>query len=139
MLRSFCSTADPSDALRMNAVALKLAALCAAGDALRRLIRDANIRIRLIAATCLLATDRGDAGAGAVLVGALGDPDARVRKAAPNLVESLGASGAAFLGVLKERHGLEEEVELRDVLAPVIDRLVPEAGSDLQPVVGSFE
>jgi len=97
---------------------------------MRRLIGDANSRIRLIAASCLLPIDPGDARAGAVLLEALGDPVPRIRKAALDLVASLGTGGAAFLEGLKERGRLEADAEVRASLAPLLERLVNQAGAD---------
>ena len=123
-------TSDPSDGLRMNAaMALKVAAPGAVGDVMRHLVGDVNLRIRLIAASCLLPADPGNAEAGAVLMEALGHPALRVRKAALELVESLGAGGAAFLGGLSKRNGLEEDPDLRDALARLIERLAPPVGA----------
>ena len=61
---------------------------------MQRLVADPNSRVRLIAAGSLLSADASNAVAGAVLMEALGDPALRVREAALELVESLGASGA---------------------------------------------
>ena len=108
-------------------MALKVAGPGAVGDVMRHLIGDVNLRIRLIAASCLLPADPGNVEAGAVLMEALGHPALRIRKAALELVESLGAGGVAFLGGLKKRDGLEEEPELRDALARLIERLAPPA------------
>ena len=66
---------------------------------------------------------------------ALGDPVLRVRKAALELVESLGPGGSAFLNALKDREGLEEEAESRITLSRVIDRLENFTWADSQPVV----
>ena len=117
-------------------MALKVAGPGAVGDVMRHLIRDVNLRIRLIAASCLLPADPGNAEAGAVLMEALGHPALRVRKAALELVESLAAGGAAFLGGLNKRDGLEEEPELRDALARLIERLAPPVGTNPEPVTG---
>jgi HEAT repeat protein len=131
-------TADPSEGLRINAaMALRDAPGGAAREAMQHLVEDANGRIRLIAASALLAADPGNTKAGAVLVEALSDPALRVRKAALSLVESLGAGGAAFLEVLRNRAGLEEEEELRDVLARLIELLEAQPGSGPQPGSGS--
>ncbi len=65
------------------------------------LVADPNPRVRLIAAGSLLAAEPGNADAGAVLVEALGDPALRVRKAALELVESLGSQRRQFLEGLK--------------------------------------
>ena len=68
------------------------------------------------------------------MVEALGDPVLRVRKATLELVESLGPGGAAFLEALKDRDGLEEEAELRNVVDRLIERLENQAGAAPQPV-----
>ncbi len=107
-------TTDPSDAMRMNAaLALKLAAPRAAGEAMRHLIGDANLRIRLIAASCLLGTDPANAKASAVLREALSDPALRIHQAALELVESLGTTGAAFLEDWKKHDKLDAEADER--------------------------
>ena len=108
----------------------------AVGEAMRPLLEDANLRIRLIAAGSLLAADSGDAKAGAVLVEALSDPSPRLRKAALELVESLGAGGGAFLEDLKKREELEVEPELRDVVARLIERLTPQVEANLLSASG---
>ncbi len=89
-------TADPDDGLRINA-ALALELAPPAAEAMRHLLEDANVRVRLVAARSLLCADPGDARAGAVLLEALADADPRARKAALGLAESLGPAGAAFL------------------------------------------
>ena len=115
---------DPDEGLRLRAVmALKLAPAAAVTEALRRLVADPNSRIRLIAAGCLLTTDPGDAEAGAVLVEALADPSPRIRKAALDLVDSLGAGGSGFLEALKDRETLEAEGDIRDRLTRLVERL----------------
>jgi len=106
--------ADDSDAVRLNAAtALKLAAPRAADEVMRHLIGDANIRIRLIAASCLLATDPGNVQAGDVLREALSDPAPRIRQAGQELLESLGAGGAPILEGLKNRDRLAGEAPAR--------------------------
>ena len=127
-------TADPGDGVRLSAaLALEAAPPGAAHEAMQHLAGDANWRIRLVAANSLLAADPGDARAGAVVVAALGDPAPRVRKAALDLVESLGTNGGTFLEALTERAGLEQEEDLRDVLARLSERLGDQAGPDPQP------
>ena len=128
-------TADPSDSLRMNAaLALKLAAPRAASEAMGHLIGDVNSRIRLIAASCLLVTDPANASAGAVLVEALSDQAPRIRKAALELVDSLGTGGVAYLEALKERDRLEADPEVRVSLARLFERLQSQAGATSLPV-----
>jgi HEAT repeat protein len=127
--------ADAHDGLRMNAaMALKLAPAGAVGEVMQHLVADPNSRVRLIAASFLLAAGLGGAEAGAVLVEALGDPALRVRRAALELVESLGTGGAAFLEGLKQRAGLEGEADLQDALARLIERLEIQAEVEIQPV-----
>jgi hypothetical protein len=90
---------------------------------MRHLVEDPNTRVRLIAASCLLSVDPGDAKAGAVLVEALGDPAPRVRKGALELVETLGPAGAVFVKTLKQCVGLEGEPEMRAAFARLVERL----------------
>jgi HEAT repeat protein len=117
-------TADANDGLRMNAVtALKAAPAGAVGEAMQHMVADPNSRVRLIAASFLLAAGLGNAEAGAVLVEVLSDPTPRVRKAALELVESLGPGGSEFINALKDRDGLEGEAELRGTLTRLIERL----------------
>ena len=121
----------------MNAaLTLKLAPAGAVGAVMRHLVADPNSRVRLIAASSVLSVEPGNSRAGAVLVEALADPALRVRKAALELVESLGTGGAAFLEALRQRDGLEEEPDLRDALARLIERLGSQAGAEEQPIQG---
>src|SRR5262249_10536452 len=84
-------TADPDDGLRLNAV---LALTPAAPDKVKAVIpplMDApNVRIRLQAASLLLAENPADPQAGAILVEALSQPAVRLRKTALEVVASLG-------------------------------------------------
>jgi HEAT repeat protein len=113
-----------SAGLRMNgALALRLAPTGAVLEVMRQLVEDPNARVRLIAASCLLSVDPGDAKAGAVLVEALGDPAPRVRKGALQPVESLGPDGAVFVEALRQRGGLEGEPEMRAAFARLVERL----------------
>ena len=86
-------------------MALKLAPVGAVLDVMRRLVADPNSRVRLIAAGSLLSAESSNTNAGIVLREALEDPALRVREAALELLESLGASGAALLEGLRERDG----------------------------------
>ncbi|HWY85804.1 MAG TPA: HEAT repeat domain-containing protein, partial [Gemmataceae bacterium] len=114
-------TADAHDGMRMNAaLALKLAAGGKVTQAMERLLEDASLRIRFIAAGALLPLDPGHATAGAVLVEALADPTVRLRQAALALVKSLGAGGVVFLEELRLRSGLEEQPELREALVQLV-------------------
>jgi HEAT repeat protein len=84
-------TSDASDGLRINAaMALKIAPPGKAVDeVMQHLIEDPNIRIRLIAASCILPAESDNTKAAAVLAEALNDSAPRVRKAAEELAESL--------------------------------------------------
>ncbi len=86
-------TTDPSDGLRINAaMALKIAPPGKADEVMQHLIDDSNLRIRLIAASCILQADPDHVKAAAVLAEALDDPSLRVRKAAEELAASLKKS-----------------------------------------------
>src|SRR5262249_29565505 len=103
--------AQPSGALRLSA-ALAPQAVGPPGprsEALRRLVADPNVRVRLIAAGALLAEDAADAGAAAAVAEALSSPTAAYRRAAVGLVESLGEAGGELLDVVKRRAGVEED------------------------------
>jgi HEAT repeat protein len=126
------------EALRLTAaMALKVAPAGVTGEAMPHLLEDANVRIRLIAAGSLLSAEPGNARAGAALAEALGDPAPRVRKAALELVESLGSGAAAFLEVLKKRSGLEEDADLRAILDRLGKRLENQDGAGPAPVADS--
>jgi HEAT repeat protein len=130
-------TADANDGLRMNAaLALKLAMGSAVTQAMERLLEDASLRIRFIAASALLPLGPGHARAGAVLVEALSDPTVRLRHAALALVKSLGASGGAFLEALRGRAGLEEEPELHEALVQLVGELDAQVTPEPQAVAG---
>lgn len=117
-------TAHANEGLRMNAaMALRLAPAAAVSEPMQHLIADPNSRVRLIAAGSLLSTEPSNTTAAAVVVEALADPALRVRKAALELVESLGTGGAIFLEELKKRAELEGEAEVRGTLARLIERL----------------
>jgi HEAT repeat protein len=91
-------TLDADDGLRMNAAtALKLAPTGMVTEVMQRLVADPNSRVRLIAASSLLSAESSNSSAGAVLMDALEDPALRMRAAAHELVESLGAAGAAHV------------------------------------------
>jgi HEAT repeat protein len=121
--------ADPSDGLRMSAaLALKLAPPGGVRQVMEHLVGDPNLRVRLIAAGSLLAADPGNGRAVAVVVEALADPALRLRKAALELVESLGENGKAFADAARQRKDLEEDAESGQILARLLDRLSPPPG-----------
>ncbi len=91
-------TLDADDGLRTNAaMALSLAPAGMVADVMQRLVSDSSSRVRLIAASSLLSAESSNPSAGAVLREALEDPALRVREAAHDLLDSLGASGAALV------------------------------------------
>jgi HEAT repeat protein len=121
-------TADPRDDLRMNsALALSKAPAARAGETLAHLIEDPNPRIRLIAARFALLQDPADAGAGAAVTSALADSTTKIRKAAIDLIESLGSNGAAWRDALKQQMVQEEDSGLREMLGGLIERLEDDA------------
>ncbi len=115
--------ADPSDGLRISAaLALKLAPPGDVRAIMEHLVADPNLRVRLLAAGSLLAADPGNSKAAAVVVEALGDPALRLRKAALQLVDSFGENGRAFAEAVRQRQDLEEDAELRQIVARLIER-----------------
>lgn len=128
-------TADPNDGLRMNAaLALREAPPGAVGDVFGHLIEDANSRIRLIAAGFLLVQDPDHAQAASVVVAALADPALRLRKVALEVIASLDPRGAAFLDSLRQQCAREEEPEVREGLARLIERLESATVDEQKPV-----
>jgi HEAT repeat protein len=110
--------AHASVGLRMNAaVALKRTSTGAVSELMERLVEDGNLRVRLIAASALLATDAGHEKARAVLLEAWEDPTPRVRKGVLEVVQSLGEAGATLGAMLKEHTGNEADPEVRAALA----------------------
>ena len=116
-------TNDANDGLRTNAaLALKLAFGVAVTEAMERLLDDASLRIRFIAASALLALGVSHDKAGAVLGEALNEQTLRLRHAALALVQFLGIGGE-FLDTLRVRSRVEEEPELRDALIQFVAQL----------------
>ena len=117
-------TADANSGLRINAaLALKLATGDAVVEAMEHLIEDANLRIRLIAASSLLSAEPAHALAGAVVTETLSDSTVRLRQSALALVQSLGPAGALFLDTLRLRADLEEDQALREALVLLVGQL----------------
>jgi HEAT repeat protein len=115
--------ADASDGLRINAVmALTRAPATVPAGVMAQLIEDTNSRVRLMAAGSLLASDAGHVKAATALREALSDPALRLRRAAVDLVESLGDGGRAFANDLRRRAALEEDPELAGRLARLVGR-----------------
>jgi HEAT repeat protein len=131
--------ADANDGLRMNAaLALKLATGSAVTEAMERLVEDASLRIRFIAASALLPIGPGHASAGRVLAEALGDQTVRLRQAALALAKSLGAGADAFLEALRLRVGLEEEPELREALMQLVGQLDLHVSEESDAVAATY-
>jgi HEAT repeat protein len=126
-LLAACTT-DPSDGLRMNtAMALRRAPAGTAAEDLQHLLDDSNVRVRLIAAGALLSATPDHPRASAVLTEALADTSPRVRRAALELVGSLGAGAAVFREVLEQRGREEVESDLKDMLTRLSGRLAAQA------------
>jgi HEAT repeat protein len=84
-----CSS-DPSDGLRINAaMALKIAPADKTVEVMHQLLDDSNLRVRLIAASCILPTEPDNAKGAAILAEALNDSAPRVRTAAEELAKEL--------------------------------------------------
>jgi HEAT repeat protein len=114
-----------SDAgLRLNAaLALQAVPGRAAADALHPLLGDANPRLRLIAARRILAEDADDAAGVAVVADALAAPAAGIRKAALDLVDSVGPAAGAVLDAVRGRLAGETDSDLRGFIADAVGRL----------------
>jgi HEAT repeat protein len=116
--------ADSHDGLRMNvAMALENAPPSAVADVFAHLVDDPNSRIRLIAASFLLVHDATHSRAAVVVGEALVDPVLRLRKAALELVASLGGRGVTWLDVLQQRARVEEDAALRQLLVELLANL----------------
>jgi HEAT repeat protein len=117
-------TADANDGLRINAAhALKRARGGEVREAMEHLIEDGNLRVRLIAASALLAMEPMHLKAVAVVTETLNDPIVRLRQVAFALVKSLNAGAAAFHDALQLRLEREEEPELRAAVVELVAEL----------------
>ena len=126
-------TADSNDGLRINAAnALKQATGGEVREAMEHLVEDANLRIRLIAASFLLSIDPIHAQAIVVVTETLNDPTVRLRQAALALVKSLNAGAVAFLDALRLRVTLEEEPDLRAALLELVEQAGAQTSGELQ-------
>jgi len=122
------ATADPEDGLRLMATAaLQEAPIAAVRNAMTTLLEDSNARVRLLAAGVLLKEDVQHDRAAAVVGAALQDPTPRLRKAALDLIASLGPAGAVFRDLLREQTAGEVEPGLVDQAAQLLNRLEAEA------------
>jgi HEAT repeat protein len=124
-------TADPDDGLRMNAVlALKAASPESINAVVSPLLDDPNLRIRLIAAGLLLGENPTHPKAGGVVLEALADSTALLRKRAMELVEGLGPRAAHFLEAYQTRLAVEGEPEIKVWLTQLVERLTPGDASE---------
>jgi HEAT repeat protein len=118
------STSHSDDGLRMNAaLALRKAPAEAVQSVFASLLSDTNPRLRLLAAGSLLLGEPALTPAVAVVGEALADPAAHIRKAALDLIDSLGHRGTIFLPTLHERALFEIEPELSSWTELLIERL----------------
>jgi HEAT repeat protein len=125
------NAAHADDAVRLAAaLALRAAPRGEGQTAFEQLLADPNERIRLLVAGFLLSDVPGHERAAAVLAAALTDPSPRLRKAALELVASLGPAGATFLEQLRHRALEEVEPEVSDLLAELLLRLNPPQPAD---------
>jgi HEAT repeat protein len=129
------NAAHPDDAVRLSAaLALRAAPRGEGHSAFEQLLADPNERIRLLVAGFLLSDVPAHERAAAVLTAALTDPAPRLRKAALELVASLGPAGAVFLEQLQHRALEELDPEVSDLLADLLLRLRPtQAARSKQP------
>ena len=73
---------------------------------MQHLLEDSNSRVRLIAASAILATEPANVVAGAVLVNSLNDPVILVREGALVLLDSLGEGGSTLIEATKATNEL---------------------------------
>jgi HEAT repeat protein len=112
---------DVDEAVRLNAaLALRAVASPKVTAAFEVLLADRNPRLRLLAADVLLLTDRAHAKAIQVVVGALSDPKAKVRRQALGLIGVMGASVPDFLVPLREQARADDDRELRDLAGKLL-------------------
>jgi HEAT repeat protein len=126
--------ANADDGLRLNAaLALRLAPPGVASAVFQQLLHDANPRLRLIATGWILDADPSNTEATVVLINALADPAARVRKAALELIATLGPRGAVFLDAVRQRTAVEVEPAVSDLLAELVETLEHPIAGGQQP------
>lgn len=127
--------ADPNEGVRINAaLALRKAPAGEAKAFFEQQLADPSPRLRLIAAGYLLDADPSNAPATEALAELLSDPSPRLRRSSLELVESLGERGAVVGGELRQRAAVEEDPELSDLLARLLEHLGPSA-ADESPTV----
>jgi HEAT repeat protein len=113
---------DPEDAVRLNtALALRKAALPKLSAAFEPLLADPNPRVRLLAADLLLIGDPSHMQANQVVRESLADPAPRLRRMALELAGVLSAAVPELLEALRERVRVEEDPELSDLAAQLLE------------------
>jgi HEAT repeat protein len=116
--------ADADDGVRLHAaLALRAASRPLATPAFQDLLSVADLRLRLLAAGFFLEEDPAHAEAGATLVACLTNSSRPLRKAAQELIESLGPRAAALAEVLRQ--------QLNQVSDPEISGLIEQLSASL--------
>lgn len=123
------------DGVRLHAaVALRSASPTLTEPIYRRLLEDADPRLRLLAAGFFLEQNPEDEGAAQILVECLSSPSRMVRKAALELITKMGENATYLLDPLRERAEAEIDPEFSAVLSQLIDRLAKLEAQAAAPV-----
>lgn len=118
-----CATHSDAGLRRNVAIALQAVPGRAAVSALHTFLDDPNPRLRLIAARRVLAEDAKDRGAIVALAEALVNPASEIRKAAADLVETVGPALEAVLDELQGKLKAETEPVRQGDIAEAVERL----------------
>ena len=114
----------PDAGLRLNAaLALQAFPGRAVANALRPLLDDPNLRIRLISARRVLTEEPADPEAIAVAANALVAPASGLRTAALELVASVPLARPTILGLMRDRLAQETDIEVRGFIGAAIEQL----------------
>jgi HEAT repeat protein len=117
-------THDADAGMRLNAArVLRNATPDEVKEEFIRLLEDDNPRLRLLAASSLLAADPADGPAAAVVVAALRLGPPGIRRDAIELIASLGPNGQPFRGALADQAAEEVEPELNGRIGEVLEKL----------------
>ena len=117
------------DALRLAAaIALRSAGSAVPETIMVNLLKDANLRVRLVGASAILANDAGQEDAGIVVREAMADKNPRVRELALTLIEPLGPGIASFADILQSARAEETD-------GTILERIERMLGTRAEPLV----
>lgn len=123
------TTPAEDDALRLAAaIALRSARSAVPESIMVNLLKDANLRVRLVAASAILANDAGQEDAGIVVREAMADKNPRVRELALTLIEPLRSGIASFAEILESARAEETD-------GAILERIERMLGTRAEPLV----